>query len=117
LYSRLANGEDSPPENEETLFVQETDLPGPSSSAHQQTHATGSNVPARNQVPKKRKISKPSQKEKTKSMELGLRRMVGINQYTVKLYGIKPTADQKKGKAGQRRSRKKTTRLSDEEEN
>jgi hypothetical protein len=41
--------------------------------------------------------------------------MVGTNQYTAKLYGIAPTGDEKKGKAGTRRSQKKTTRLTDKE--
>lgn len=115
LHSRFANGEASLPEHEESLFVEEADLPGSSSSAGQQTQATGSKMAAQKQVPKKRRISKPSQKEKTKSMELGLRRMVGTNQYTGKLYGITPTVDEKKVKTGKRMSRKKTTRLSDKE--
>lgn len=114
FHSRLKNSENPRSDDDDALFVEQDGVPESSSSGQQETHIAESNKPAPKKMPKKRTM-KPSNKDKMKSMELGLRRMVGTNQLTTELYGIVPSLDQKKEKAGQKKSRKKTTRLSERE--
>lgn len=114
LQSRLGNRKDLPEEDDGALSVEETDSPEASSSSHRPlVDARSRSMPKK--ATSKAKTPKISQRDKTKSMELGLRRLVGTNDYTTRLYNIKPTADQEKGKGNQRRSRKKTTRLTEKE--
>lgn len=114
FYNRLRNSEKPLGDDDDALFVEQDGIPEWPFSSKQETHVAESNKTAPKKVPKKGTM-KPSNKDKMKSMELGLRRMVGTNQLTTKLYGIAPSLDQNKEKIGHQKSRKKTTRLSEKD--
>ncbi|KAJ5160214.1 DNA repair helicase rad5-16 [Penicillium canariense] len=117
LQSRIATTNNLSEEVEDRIFMEETNDSESFSSVQKPALATAPTESTQAQVTRKRKVLKPSQKEQIKSMEIGLQKMIGTNQYTTGLSKIQPGADQQKDpdKTSQRKSRKKTTRLSEGE--